>query len=184
LIGTAGNQISVMLASLPTQIEDPAQRLEALVAALREAKARYADRPAHLLHQVSAAFPQLLHGAATRAVARALRWGPPLFNLFVSNVPGPQVPLYVGGARVLATYPVSVVSDVGGGLNITVMSYDGHMDIGIVICPDVAPDVWELAGHCADALAELIRFATRSATPEPARELAVARTATVLKPAG
>ena len=58
----------------------------------------------------------------------------------VSNVPGPQFPLYCAGARLVANYPVSVITD-GMGLNITVMSYNGRMDYGIVADRDQMPDV-------------------------------------------
>jgi hypothetical protein len=77
----------------------------------------------------------------------------------VSNVPGPQLPLYAAGARVLGTYPVSVVAEVGGGINITVMSYDGHLDFGVITCPDVAPDGWRLVERLRPALAELTALA-------------------------
>jgi WS/DGAT/MGAT family acyltransferase len=154
-VGTAGNQISLMLTDLPTHLGDPAHRLAALSAALRDAKSGYAQRPPRLLHHASAAIPQLLHGAMTRLLLRAARLAPPLFNLFVSNVPGPQMPLYAAGARVTATYPVSVITDISGGLNITVMSYNGHIDIGVITCPDIAADTWALAGHFSSALAEL-----------------------------
>ncbi|HEY2173469.1 MAG TPA: wax ester/triacylglycerol synthase family O-acyltransferase [Mycobacteriales bacterium] len=154
-IGTAGNQISLMLTDLPTHIGDPADRIDALRTAVRDAKSRFAQRPPRLLHHAAAAIPQLLHGTATRLLVRAARLAPPLCNLLVSNVPGPQVPLYAAGARVTATYPVSVISDISGGVNITVMSYNGHIDIGIITCPDIAADPWTLAEHFTTALAEL-----------------------------
>jgi WS/DGAT/MGAT family acyltransferase len=150
-VGTAGNQISFMLTDLPTHLGDPAHRLDAL----RDAKSRFARRPPRLLHHASAVIPQLLHGATTRLLVRAARLAPPLFNLFVSNVPGPQVPLYAAGARVTATYPVSVITDISGGLNITAMSHNGHIDIGVIACPDITADPWALAEHFTCALAEL-----------------------------
>jgi diacylglycerol O-acyltransferase len=111
----------------------------------------------------SAALPQALHGLASRAVLRAAALSRPPFNLFVSNVPGPQVALYAVGARVTGNFPVSVVSDVGGGINITVMSYDGHLDFGIVACRDMVPDVWDIATHLREALTELTEL---SVSPE------------------
>ena len=66
--------------------------------------------------------------------------GRPAWNLVVSNVPGPQSPLYMAGAKLVANYPVSVITD-GMGLNITVMSYNGRMDYGIVVDRDQMPDV-------------------------------------------
>ena len=62
-----------------------------------------------------------------------------LFNLFVSNVPGPQLPLYIAGARVEGIYPVSAVTDMTGGLNITLFSYDGSLDFGLIACREMVP---------------------------------------------
>jgi hypothetical protein len=84
--------------------------------------------------------------------------GPP-FNLFVSNVPGPQLPLYVAGARVEGVHPVSAVTDMTGGLNITLFSYDGKLDFGLIACRELVPDVWNLIDYLAEALAELVSLA-------------------------
>ena len=72
----------------------------------------------------------------------------------ISNVPGPQFPLYMAGARLEAHYPVSVITD-GMGLNITVMSYLGHMDFGIVADRDQMPDVEKLMAWLPEELAAL-----------------------------
>ncbi len=72
----------------------------------------------------------------------------------ISNVPGPQIPLYCAGAQLVANYPVSVITD-GMGLNITVMSYCGRLDFGIVTDRDQMPDAWKLIDWLADSLAEL-----------------------------
>ena len=73
----------------------------------------------------------------------------------MSNVPGPQFPLYMAGARLEANYPISVVTD-GMGLNITVMSYCGRLDFGIVADREQMRDVWKLIGWLEDSLAELL----------------------------
>ena len=72
----------------------------------------------------------------------------------MSNVPGPQFPLYLAGARLEALYPVSVITD-GLGLNITVMSYLGHLDFGIVADREQMPDVWSLIDSLREELALL-----------------------------
>jgi hypothetical protein len=72
----------------------------------------------------------------------------------ISNVPGPQVPLYCAGARLDANYPVSVITD-GMGLNITVMSYCGHLDFGIVADRDQMPDLWKMIDWLSESLEEL-----------------------------
>ena len=82
--------------------------------------------------------------------------GRPTWNLVISNVPGPQFPLYCAGAQLKANYPVSVITD-GMGLNITVMSYWGHMDFGIVADRDQMRDVWCLMDWLRDELGALKR---------------------------
>jgi diacylglycerol O-acyltransferase len=154
-IGAAGNQISFMLAELPTDIADAGTRMRLLTASLAAAKERFHASSPQMLINGSELLPQLMHGLASRALLRAASVGGPPFNLFVSNVAGPQVPLYAAGARVVANYPVSVISDATGGINITVMSYNGMLDVGVIACRDVVPDVWDLAEHMPIALAEL-----------------------------
>ena len=73
----------------------------------------------------------------------------PLFNVTISNVPGPPFPLYSIGARMVANYPVGPIMD-GGGLNMTVMSYLDQLDFGLQACPDVLPDLWSLADGLPD----------------------------------
>ena len=80
--------------------------------------------------------------------------GRPAWNLVISNVPGPQIPLYLAGARLEANYPVSVITD-GMGLNITVMSYCGHLDFGILADRDQMPDLWSLIGWLREGLTDL-----------------------------
>ena len=72
----------------------------------------------------------------------------------ISNVPGPQFPLYLAGARLEAHHPISVITD-GRGLHITVMSYCGHRVVGIVADREQMPDVWSLMGWLGEALEEL-----------------------------
>lgn len=157
--GTAGNQISFMPTALPTHEPDPRRRLDMLRTSLDAAKSRFAAAPASLLHDVTALIPQVLDGIITRTVFRAATAVAMPFNLLISNVPGPQLPLYVAGARVLANYPVSVISDVSGALNITVMSYDGHLDFGVLACPAVVRDVDMFSKYLTAALDELRELA-------------------------
>ncbi len=162
-MGTGGNQISFMLCALPTTEPDPTQRLRLLNASLTGAKKRFAQTPTTLLHAYSAVLPQLFHGVASRALLRAATIGAPPFNLFISNVAGPQLPLYTAGTAVTGLFPVSVVSDIGGGINITVLSYNGHLDFGILACRQMVPDVADLADHLHNALTELTQRTTPKA---------------------
>ena len=155
-----GNHISVMLAQLPTHLADSEERLGAVAEAMSEAKAEFEAVPATILADLSAAVPTALSGLASRALFRLVsRPGPP-FNLFVSNIPGPQLPLYVAGARVQGIHPVSAVTDLTGGLNITLFSYDGALDFGLIACREMVPDVWHLIDYLTEELQELIKLAT------------------------
>jgi hypothetical protein len=79
----------------------------------------------------------------------------PVHNLVVSNVPGPQNPLYFLGSEVKAMYPLGPIFH-GSGLNITVMSLNGKLDVGVISCPELLPDLWDLADDFAVALEELL----------------------------
>jgi diacylglycerol O-acyltransferase len=154
--GELGNQVSVMVAALPTDIADPVERVEAMGRSMFEAKRHFQAVPASLLQDLSTAIPTALSGLAARALFRLATLPGVPFNLFVSNVPGPQRPLYVAGARVEGIYPVSAVTDMTGGLNITLFSYAGHLDFGFIACREMVPDVWRMVGYLADALEELV----------------------------
>lgn len=151
-----GNQISVMLAEMPTHIADPAERLAGVQIGMIEAKEQFDAVPASILQDLTAVIPTALSGLAARAIFQMVAVGAYPFNLFISNVPGPQLPLYVGGAAVLGVYPVSAVTDLTGALNITLFSYNGALDFGLIACRELVPDVWNLIGYLEDALAELV----------------------------
>jgi hypothetical protein len=120
-------------------------------------KQRHKALPASLLADANHFVPPAIFSRAARLTFGIATSGPghPVWNLVISNVPGPQFPLYMAGARLEANYPVSVITD-GMGLNITVMSYCGHLDFGIVADREQMPDVALLMGWLADELAELM----------------------------
>ena len=154
--GTFGNRILLMGVELHTEIPDPVDRLRATRESLAEMKERDAALPASLLQDANNFIPPALF---TRAAQLTYAWTSnprlrPTWNLVVSNVPGPQIPLYCAGALLEAIYPVSVIMD-GLGLNITVMSYNGSLDIGIVADRDVMPDVGTMIRWLADELEAL-----------------------------
>jgi WS/DGAT/MGAT family acyltransferase len=154
--GTLGNQLSMMLASLPTHLDSPADRLAAVHVAMGVAKEQHDAIPASLLADVSEFALPVLANRAWRLSARLRlfeRVSP--YNVIISNVPGPNVPLYLGGARLLAYYPVSAITD-GQGLNITVMSYCGTMYFGLVACRELMPDLDRLAGYLRAELDEML----------------------------
>ena len=153
--GTYGNRILMLSAPLFTDIKDPIERLRRTSEELQVMKDRHRALPAELLQDVNHFVPPALFSRAARATFKlSTTVGRPQWNVVVSNVPGPQFPLYCAGARLVAHYPVSVITD-GLGLNITAMSYDGHVDVGIIADRDQMPDVWQLIGWLDDSLAEL-----------------------------
>ncbi|GAA4388422.1 wax ester/triacylglycerol synthase family O-acyltransferase [Actinomadura sp. NPDC048032] len=151
-----GNQVSIMTTPLATHLPDPADRYSAVQRDMELAKRRFTGTSGGWVREMSGLLPAPFAGAVTRL---ALRAAPAVslraVNLVISNVPGPQFPLYLCGAKVLAYYPISVITDVSGGLNITVFSYDGKVDVGIVACRELIPDPSEIIDHLVDALDEL-----------------------------
>ncbi|MGP3958788.1 WS/DGAT/MGAT family O-acyltransferase [Nonomuraea sp. 3N208] len=150
-----GNQISAMVAPMPTNVPDPRERLQAVGATMGQAKRRFALAPATWLSELCSMLPAPVTSLATPAIFRLAGMAFPPINLIISNVPGPQFPLYLCGGRVLSYYPLSVLTDMSGGLNITCFSYDGMLDFGIVACPERVDDVWGLLRHLRTALDEL-----------------------------
>jgi diacylglycerol O-acyltransferase len=163
--GTTGNRISAMLASLPTHLPDAAERLGVVHEATQVAKAQHAAIPPGLLDSITAFAPPALLARAARVVfTTGLLHRLPPFNVCISNVPGPNIPVYMGGARLLAHYPASVVTD-GQGLNITVVGYLGGLHFGLLACRELVPDIDVLAGYLAEELEVLAKAA---AGPGPA----------------
>jgi WS/DGAT/MGAT family acyltransferase len=163
-IGTYGNRIMLMSAPLFTDEPDPVRRLHRTHEALGDMKQRHRALPADLLADANHFIPPAVFSRAARltfALATS-RPGHPIWNLVISNVPGPQFPLYCAGARLVANYPVSVITD-GMGLNITVMSYCGHLDFGIVADREQMPDVALLMDWLDEALDELLATAPKAA---------------------
>ena len=152
---SVGNQVTIMITTLATQVADPVERLMAVRDAMELIKDRSSLAPARWLQELSDMMPSALTGMAARAAFNLFAGSAGPINVVISNVPGPQIPLYVSGARLLSYHPVSVVTDASGGLNITVFSYDGSLDVGVVTCREMVPDVWTVTDYLRDALAEL-----------------------------
>lgn len=149
------NQVSAMFASLHTEIADPVQRLKAIAHANSVAKEHSSAIGASLLQDWTQFAAPAVFGIAMRLYARTrFTDSMPVHNLVVSNVPGPQLPLYLLGCEVKAMYPLGPIFH-GSGLNITAMSLRGKLDVGLIGCPDLVPDLWELADEFAVAMEEL-----------------------------
>ncbi len=150
------NQVSAMFSSLHTHITDPVERLKAIAHANSLAKEHSSAIGASLLQDWSQFAAPAVFGIAMRLYARTrLTASMPVHNLVVSNVPGPQVPLFLLGCEVKAMYPLGPIFH-GSGLNITAMSLQGKLDVGVVSCPDLLPDLWEMADEFAVGMEELL----------------------------
>ena len=171
-MGTYGNRIGMLSVPLYVNEADPVERLMLTHEAMLMAKERHKALPAQLLQDATQFIPPAVFSRAARMTFSLAATRKPIWNLVVSNVPGPQLPLYMAGAELVANYPVSVITD-GMGLNITVMSYRGHLDFGIVADREQMRDVWKLIGWLEESLAELLPPGTEvrpRMTPEPAAE--------------
>ena len=153
------NQVSGMFSTLQTGIEDPAERFTAIAAANDVAKEHSSAIVATLLQDWSQFAGPAVFGVAMRVYARSLLTeSRPVHNLVVSNVPGPQIPLYFLGAEVQGMYPLGPIFH-GAALNITVMSLNGRLNVGLISCPELIPDLWDMADGFADGMGELLEAA-------------------------
>jgi WS/DGAT/MGAT family acyltransferase len=152
-----GNRVSSMFASLATDIDDPLERLQVIHDCMAEVKVQQKAIGADTLGDWAEFAAPALAGRAARLYSRTKMADRhrPLFNVTISNVPGPPFPLYSIGARMVANFPVGPIMD-GGGLNMTVMSYLDQLDFGLQACPDVLPDIWSLADGLEASLDELL----------------------------
>ncbi len=156
--GTFNNKISMMFASLPVGIADPAERLAFIREQLAGLKSSKQAVAGEALTSMSALAPDGLVSLAARAIARAQ--GPIAVETVTTNVPGPQVPLYSLGRRMRRVYAyVPIAAHMRFG--VTIFSYDGEVTFGVTGDQDVSPDVDVLARGIRDGLDELIAIATR-----------------------
>ncbi|MCV7153791.1 WS/DGAT/MGAT family O-acyltransferase [Mycolicibacterium pyrenivorans] len=155
-----GNAVGAILAPMGTDIEDPAERLESITAATRASKAQLQTMSPTAIVAYSAALLAPAGGQVVGALTGVQPPWPYTFNLCVSNVPGPQEPLYFNGSRLEATYPVSIPIH-GMALNITLQSYADTMNFGFIGCRDALPHLQRLAVYTGDALGELEKASLR-----------------------
>jgi WS/DGAT/MGAT family acyltransferase len=146
-----GNAVGAILATLATDVEDAGERIRKIVTSTSKAKQQLQGMSKAAVLQYSAlvtapAMLQMIPGAAGRM--------PPTFNVVISNVPGPDESLYFRGARLEASYPMSIPVH-GQALNITCSSYAGSVCFGFTGCRDTLPHLQRLAVYCGEALSEL-----------------------------
>jgi diacylglycerol O-acyltransferase len=164
------NKVSSLFTRLGTDIADPFERLQALAEANAVAKEHHNAIPADTLQDWAEFAAPRVFGLAVRAVTslRLAERGPVIHNLVISNVPGPQMPLYFLGARLDAMYPLGPVFH-GAGLNITVLSQNGVAHIGVIACSESVPEPNQIAeGFAAELDALLAAVRTKGQTKRQA----------------
>jgi WS/DGAT/MGAT family acyltransferase len=169
--GTYGNRISAMFVPIPTDEPDARRRIERAHEVLLVAKERHKAIPAELMQDATQFVPPALMSSASRVTTGLLARSPlpPAVNLVISNVPGPRESLYCAGAHLMAYYPVSTIID-GAGLNVTVMSYRDHLDVGIIADREQLDDAWPMVDGMRAALEEfhgLLRSDVAAAVSPP-----------------
>lgn len=147
--GALGNRVSMMLPNIPVGIADPVKRLEAVRGEMETLKARNQADAFESLRRMSENAPAVYHALAGMGGVP-----PGGANLVCTNVPGPMIPLYAVGHRMIAHYPlVPLAGDLGIGVGIT--SFDKGLYLGVMCDPDILPDVDVIAEYCADEFRRL-----------------------------
>ncbi|HEX3688992.1 MAG TPA: wax ester/triacylglycerol synthase family O-acyltransferase [Solirubrobacteraceae bacterium] len=151
--GSLGNQLTVMRGPLPVYIEDPVSRLRFIRAAMDGLKESKQAVGAATLAAVNNLAPPTILAQASR-----LNFSTRLFNLLVTNIPGPQLPLYVLGRRLQDLFPVAFLPE-DHALAVAIMSYNGRLDYGLLGDYDAMPDIDVVADGIEASLAELLAAA-------------------------
>jgi diacylglycerol O-acyltransferase len=154
----------MILVHLPIHMDDPVERLLAIRAETRRAKAEHGRARGDVFQQFTDVLthmtvPWLLtHAMELYSSAHVADRLPFLWNLVISNLPGPTDPLYCGGAKVVRVYPLGPVQQ-GSGLNLTVLSTMSRLCLGVMACTEMVPDVDGLATSFVEAVEILRRLA-------------------------
>ncbi len=152
-----GNRIAAMRGPLPVYISDPVQRLQSIRGAMDGLKESKQALGAEVLTNVQNFAPPTVLAQASR-----LQFSTRLFNLIVTNVPGPQFPLYVLGRKMLHAYPVAFLPQ-QHALAVAIMSYNGEMNFGLLGDFDALPDIESIGEHIAIELGTLRALAREAA---------------------
>jgi WS/DGAT/MGAT family acyltransferase len=147
--GALGNRVAAMMAPLPVWCENPTVRLDVVQDAMRNLKSSGQAVGAEVLTRIGGFAPPTIMAQATRIGARQRA-----FNLVVTNVPGPQFPLYIQGKELLDVFPMVPLAT-NQRLGIALMSYNGALNFGLIGDYDSMPDLEDVARHLAEALEEL-----------------------------
>jgi diacylglycerol O-acyltransferase len=153
----AANRVSAMFTSLATDVEDPLERLKVVRQANQVGKGDQAAMGDELVMRFGEIAPPNTTAAAARfySALRLANLHPVVHNVVISNVAGPPIPIYLAGAEVLGLYPLGPVLE-GPGLNITIVSYAGHVGVGLIACSDRLPDLADLAAEFPRAVEQTL----------------------------
>ena len=159
LVTTGANQVSAMFASLATDVDDPIERYHRISSAAVTAKRQAASLRPALLDDWGRMSPGRLLAVGMRAYEslRLADLHPVVYNLIISNVPGPRTPLYFLGARITHIHPFGPLLH-GAGLSVTGVSIDGRIDLGVISCEHLVPDPDVVARGIESAFAELVEL--------------------------
>lgn len=150
-----GSKVGSMFAHLPTHLDDPVERVEAIVESTRAGKEMQKMFAEHRQMGVTETMsPGMLGFVAHLFTSLHMERTPASVNLVVSNVPGPPIPLYMAGAALVGMFPLGPLL-LGMGLNISVFSHGDQVDIGCLTCPDLVQDPDRIARGMTTALDEL-----------------------------
>lgn len=165
---TSNNQATMTLMSLGTHLADPAARLAHVLEASRAMKAQMGQLKSLMPTDFpSLGIPWLMQaGAMLYGRAQVAERLPVVANVVISNVPGPQLPLYLAGALMLTNYPTSIAVH-GLALNITVQTYNQSLDIGLMACAQACPETAELAAYIDAAFMEFQALPVAAVEPDP-----------------
>ncbi|MGB6040302.1 MAG: WS/DGAT domain-containing protein, partial [Gordonia sp. (in: high G+C Gram-positive bacteria)] len=157
LIEAGTNKVSGMFTRLATTSADPVERIRLAGEYANQSKDHHQGIDANILRAYAEFAPGQALGSLMRMYTDRQMSGmhPPVFNAIISNVAGPNRPMYVLGGRVTAVYPMGPIFH-GLGLNITVISVDGMLNVGLLSCPDLVSDLWDLVNGFQTQLDELL----------------------------
>ncbi|MBW8848414.1 MAG: wax ester/triacylglycerol synthase family O-acyltransferase [Burkholderiales bacterium] len=166
---TSNNQATMTFMSLGTHLSDPSERLANVIASSKAMKAQMNELKSLMPTDFpSLGIPWLMQaGAMLYGRAKVAEKLPVVANVVISNVPGPQLPLYLAGAQMLTNYPTSIAVH-GLALNVTVQTYNQSLDIGLMACGEALPETAELAAYVEAAFMEFQALPVVEPAPEPA----------------
>jgi WS/DGAT/MGAT family acyltransferase len=159
--GQLGNRITIMVGSLPVYACDPVERQRIVSASMADLKESKQALGAELIAGLQEFAPPTVFAQASR-----LNFSPRMYNLLVTNVPGPQFPLYLLGRELGELVPVAFLA-AEQILAVAIMSYNGGVDIGLIGDYDTMPDLEELGAMFEESIAELREAAALSAEASP-----------------